>query len=69
MGIRRLPYEPVAVIGLAVDLTVADAERLPSQGRDATLISGIKLPSLAIAIGADPLPAVLAFFLTADAHA
>src|ERR1700719_3482526 len=30
LGIRRLPYEPVAVVGLVVDLAASDAERLPS---------------------------------------
>ncbi len=30
LGIRRLAYEPVAVVGLVVDLAVADAERLPA---------------------------------------
>src|SRR5580692_5015221 len=29
LGIRRLAYEPVAVIGLVVDLAVPKAERLP----------------------------------------
>ena len=33
LGIRRLPYEPVAVVGLVVDLAAADAARLP--GREA----------------------------------
>ena len=30
LGIRRLAYEPVAVVGLVVDLAAADAERLPA---------------------------------------
>ena len=30
LGIRRLPFEPVAVVGLVVDLGAADAERLPA---------------------------------------
>ena len=29
LGIRRVAYEPVAVVGLVVDLGAADAERLP----------------------------------------
>ena len=31
LGIRRLPFEPVAVVGLVVDLAAADAERLPTE--------------------------------------
>ena len=31
LGIRRLPYEPVAAVGLVVDLAAADAGRLPAQ--------------------------------------
>jgi len=30
LGIRRLPYEPVAAVGLVVDLAAADAERYPA---------------------------------------
>ena len=30
LGIRRLPYEAVAVVGLVVDLAAADAERYPA---------------------------------------
>jgi hypothetical protein len=41
-----------------VDLAAADAERLPS-GEEA-VISEVKLPRLAVAPGAAPLPAVLA---------
>jgi HPr kinase/phosphorylase len=58
LGIRRLDYEPIAVVGLVVDLAAADAERLPAAG--ATVISGVELPRLAVAAGVSPLPAVLA---------
>src|SRR5580704_4468111 len=34
VGIRRIDYEPVAVVGLMVDLAVADAERLPRTAED-----------------------------------
>ena len=67
LGIRRLEHEPVAVIGLVVDLAATAAQRLPEAPERETLISGIKLPSLPIAPGFDPLPAVLAILLTADA--
>jgi serine kinase of HPr protein (carbohydrate metabolism regulator) len=58
VGIRRLEHEPVAVVGLVVDLAAADAERLPAT--TCTVISGIRLPRLAVAAGAEALPPVLA---------
>ena len=60
LGIRRVPYEPVAVAGLVVDLDAADAVRLPAHGEQATL-GGIQLPRLAVASGIEPLPCVLAY--------
>lgn len=60
VGIRMVPYEPLAVVGWVVDLAAADAERLPrSAAREAT-IDRIRLPRLAVASGDPPLPAVLA---------
>jgi HPr kinase/phosphorylase len=58
LGIRRLDYEPVAVVGLVVDLAADDAERLPA-AQD-TVIAGVCLPRLAVAAGSDALPGVLA---------
>ncbi|MET0631753.1 MAG: serine kinase [Xanthobacteraceae bacterium] len=66
-GIRRVPYEPVAVVGLVVDLAAADAERLPDTGDRETLIGEIALPRLAVASGADALPAVLALLRSGPA--
>ena len=60
LGIRRLAFEPVAVVGLVVDLAAADAERLPAPGGRET-ICGIELPRLAVAAGAEALPPVLAY--------
>jgi serine kinase of HPr protein (carbohydrate metabolism regulator) len=58
LGIRRLAYEPVALVGLVVDLAAEDAERLPAAREIA--IEGVRLPRLAVAAGTAPLPAVLA---------
>jgi HPr kinase/phosphorylase len=61
VGIRRLPFEALAVVGLVVDLLAADGERLPEPTEQETMISGITLPRLAVASGAvDPLARVLA---------
>lgn len=58
IGIRRMEHEPVAVVGLVVDLAANDAERLPAESE--VTISGVRLPRLAVATGIDPLPLVLA---------
>jgi serine kinase of HPr protein (carbohydrate metabolism regulator) len=65
LGIRRLAHEPMAVVGLVVDLAAPDSERLPAT-REA-VIDGIALPRLAVASGVDPLPAVLAWLAIPDA--
>ena len=67
-GIRLLPHEPVAVIGLVIDLAVPGAGRLPADAERETTIAGIELPRLAVADGADALPQVLAHFRTAPAR-
>jgi HPr kinase/phosphorylase len=64
LGIRRVAYEPAAVVGLVVDLAAADASRLP-EPNPIVRISGIALPRLAVAAGENPLPAVLAKLGTA----
>jgi serine kinase of HPr protein (carbohydrate metabolism regulator) len=64
LGIRRLACEPVAVVGLVVDLAAADGERLPSPTSQKATIDGIELARLAVAPGADPLPLVLAALST-----
>ena len=68
LGIRRLGHEPVAVIGLVVDLATLEADRLPDTAAQEVAVAGIKLPRVAIAPGADPLTAVLACLLTAHAE-
>ena len=64
IGIRRLEHEPVAVVALVVDLAADDAERLPAASE--AVISGLRLPRLAIAAGVEPLPLVLAALAASD---
>jgi serine kinase of HPr protein (carbohydrate metabolism regulator) len=64
LGIRRLAYEPLAIVGLVVDLAAADAARLPPQAAETTEISGIHLPRLAVGSGTPALPVVLAALRT-----
>ncbi len=67
LGIRRLPYEPVAVVGLLIDLAAADAGRLPARAAAETALEGVALPRLAVAAGMAALPLVLAFLGTPPA--
>lgn len=59
LGIRNLPYEPSAVVGLVVDLA-AEAERLPQVDQQRTELEGIALARLAVAVGEPALPTLLA---------
>jgi HPr kinase/phosphorylase len=68
LGIRRLPYEPLAVAGLVVDLAAPYAERLPACEATETAIEGVTLPRLAVAAGLPALPLVLAFFTAPPAR-
>jgi serine kinase of HPr protein (carbohydrate metabolism regulator) len=64
LGIRRLPYETLAVVGLVVDLAAADAARLPPQAAGTAELSGVTLPRLTVASGMPSLPLVLAALRT-----
>jgi len=60
LGIRHLPFEPVAVVGLVVDLATGDAQRLPDPEQTHAVIAGIALARLAVAPGEAALPLVIA---------
>ncbi len=64
LGIRRVPFEAVAVVGLVVDLGAADAARLPLPADAATEIAGIVLPRLGVAPGGDALSLLIAALRT-----
>src|ERR1700759_4832083 len=64
LGIRRLPYETSAVVGLVGDLAAADAARLPPQAAGTAELSGVTLPRLTVASGMPALPLVLAALRT-----
>ncbi len=66
-GIRRIAHEPIAAVGLVIDLAAPDAQRLPEGKVQEAQIAGLRIPRLAVAAGIDPLPAVLAFLTTAAA--
>lgn len=64
LGIRRLAYEPVAAVGLVLDLGPPGPDRLPEAGQERAIVAGISLPRLAAADAAAALPAVLGFLRT-----
>ena len=64
LGVRRLPYEPAAVVGCVVDLAAPDGERLPAAASTEVVIEGISLPRLPVAADADPLALILARIAT-----
>jgi serine kinase of HPr protein (carbohydrate metabolism regulator) len=67
LGIRRLPCEPLAAVGLVVDLAAEDGARYPGPEARQTAIGSVDLPRLAVAAGMPALPMVLAFYKTAPA--
>jgi HPr kinase/phosphorylase len=61
LGIRRLAFEPLATVGLVIDLSADDAGRHPAAGEDTAKVTGISLPRLAVAAEIWALPLVLAW--------
>jgi serine kinase of HPr protein (carbohydrate metabolism regulator) len=66
LGIRRFPYEELAVVSLVVDLGVETARRLPGAEAEA-IVEAIRLPRLAVAPGADAFALILAGLMSASA--
>jgi serine kinase of HPr protein (carbohydrate metabolism regulator) len=66
LGIRRVPYEAIAAVGLVVDLGADDAERLPAPESTVAEIAGVALPRLAVAAQVPQLPLVIAALRTKD---
>jgi serine kinase of HPr protein (carbohydrate metabolism regulator) len=60
LGIRSVPHEPVAVVGLVVDLAAADAQRLPAPEQSRISIDGISLARLAVPPGEAAMGRVIA---------
>jgi serine kinase of HPr protein (carbohydrate metabolism regulator) len=64
LGIRHLPHEPLALVGLVVDLAAPDGARLPEPEALETTLNGVTLPRLPVAPGQPALPAILALLKT-----
>jgi len=67
IGICRLPFEVVGVVGLVVDLQAGDAARLPEPAMVTTDVNGIVLPRLGVAPQHAALATVLARLATGGA--
>jgi HPr kinase/phosphorylase len=64
LGIRRCDFAEEAIVGLVVDLSAADADRLPPPEALVVHISGVQLPRIPVGPGYSPLPAVVAALTT-----
>jgi hypothetical protein len=64
LGIRRLDYEPVAAVGLVLDLGAPPPERMPEPEALQAIIEGIALPRLAAASPEAAVPLLSAFLRT-----
>jgi HPr kinase/phosphorylase len=60
LGIRRCEFAAEAMVGLVVDLSAPDAERLPPPEALQTRIHGIKIPRIPVGVGYAALPLVVA---------
>jgi len=60
LGIRRCEFAAEAIAGLVVDLSAADAERLPPAKALLTNIQGVMIPRIPVGAGHAPLPMVVA---------
>jgi len=60
LGIRCVDCEPLAVVGLVIDLAASDATRMPDRKAEETEILGIRIPRLPVAANQDPFQLVLA---------
>jgi serine kinase of HPr protein (carbohydrate metabolism regulator) len=64
LGIRRCDFSDQAAVGLVVDLSAADAERIPAPDTLFTAVSGVILPRIPVSSGFQPLPIVIAALVT-----
>jgi HPr kinase/phosphorylase len=64
LGIRRCDFAEQAVVGLVVDLSAADAERMPAAGALFVSIDGVIIPRIPVDSAFQPLPLVVAALST-----
>jgi serine kinase of HPr protein (carbohydrate metabolism regulator) len=64
LGVRRCDFAWEGMVGLVVDLSAADAERLPPPEALLTCVSGVIIPRIPVGSGFPPLPMVVAALTT-----
>lgn len=64
VGIRCLPYEPLALVGSVVDLGEETTARHPALEATTTSVRGVKLPRLAASTAASAFYAFMSFLTT-----
>lgn len=68
LGIRRVAFEPAAVVGLVADLGAEDAARFPPDAGRTTSIEGLALPRVAVGRGMSALDVVVAALFCGEAR-
>jgi serine kinase of HPr protein (carbohydrate metabolism regulator) len=64
LGIRRCDFAEQAIVGLVVDLSASDAERMPAPGALFASIYGVTIPRIPVESAFQPLPLVVAALTT-----
>jgi serine kinase of HPr protein (carbohydrate metabolism regulator) len=64
LGIRRCDFAGQAAVGLVVDLSAGDAERMPAPDALFTTVSGVILPRIPVQSAFQPLPMLVAALTT-----
>jgi hypothetical protein len=64
LGIRRCDVAEQAVVGLVVDLSATDAERMPASGALFASINGVIVPRIPVDSAFQPFPLVVAALTT-----
>ena len=64
LGIRRCDFAEPAVVGLVVDLSAVDAERLPAPDALFTTVNGVIIPRIPVDSSFQPFPMVVAALST-----
>jgi HPr kinase/phosphorylase len=64
LGIRRCDFVEQAAVGLVVDLSAADAERMPAPDALFACIEGVIIPRIPVNAAFQPLPLVVAALST-----
>jgi HPr kinase/phosphorylase len=64
LGIRRCEYAAEAIVGMVVDLSAPDAERLPPPEALLARVHGVVIPRIPVGSGYSALPLVVAALTT-----